>query len=188
MISDYTDMLALSCAHKRLEGGFMRRFAFLKAIFCLLLVFSFAADGYAASAKITAKDIAEMDAGQLLAKVGKDRGKLVIVNIFASWCPPCRDEIPGLVNVRKEFKEDEVVVIGVSVDKSMNDLVKYVNGMGINYPVFLAKGDFISRVGVTAVPQLLVYDKEGELVINHRGLVDEADLKKSIEEIQQGDT
>lgn len=162
----------------------MRRTAFLQALLCLLLVISFAGAADAASAKLSAKDIPSMDAGQLLAKVGAERGKLVIVNIFASWCPPCRDEIPGLINIRKEYKDSELVVLGVSVDKSINDLVKYVNGMGINYPVFLAKGDFISRVGVTAVPQLLIYDQKGELVINHRGLVDEADLKKSIGEIK----
>ena len=164
----------------------MRRYAICKALLCLLLVVVVAGSANIAIAKVNAKDIPTMDAGELLAKVGKDRGKLVIVNIFASWCPPCRDEIPGLINVRKELKEDEVVVIGVSVDKSMNDLVKYVNGMGINYPVYHAKGDFISRVGVTAVPQLLIYDQKGELVVNHRGLVDEADLKKSIEEIKAG--
>lgn len=162
----------------------MRRFINVQAALCLLALLAFAGPAFAAPDKISAKDIEPMDAGQLLAKIGVDRGKIVIVNIFASWCPPCRDEIPGLINVRNEYKEDEVVVLGVSVDKSMKDLVKYVNGMEINYPVFHAKGDFISRVGVTAVPQLLIYDKKGELVVNHRGLVDEADLKKSIDEIK----
>lgn len=162
----------------------MRRFAFFQVLLCLLLLCSLAGTATAASNKVSAKDIPTMDAGELLAKVGADRGKLVVVNIFASWCPPCRDEIPGLINIRKEYKEDELVMLGISVDKSMKDLVKYVNDMGINYPVYHAKGDFIARVGVTAVPQLLIYDKKGELVTNHRGLVDEADLKANIEEIK----
>ena len=162
------------------------RWSFLsKPVICLFFLLLLAGTALAAApVKVTDKDIPTMDAGQLLAKVGSERGKIVIVNVFASWCPPCRDEIPGLINVRNDYKEEEVLVFGVSVDKSLKDLVKYVNGMEINYPVFHATGDFISRVGVRAVPQLLIYDAKGELVKNHRGLVDEDDLKKDIEEIK----
>ena len=119
----------------------------------------------------------------MLNPVAKDKGKVIVVNIFASWCPPCRDEIPGLVKLRRKFSEDQVVLLGISVDKEPKALANYMTEMRINYPVLLAKENFVQKVGVTAVPQLLIYNKEGELVINHRGLVDEEDLNKAVTEI-----
>ncbi|MDL2216760.1 TlpA family protein disulfide reductase [Desulfovibrio sp. OttesenSCG-928-M14] len=158
----------------------MRRLA---ALFALLLMICLGAVGAQGADQINPGDIASIDAGELLKQVSQEKGKIFIVNVFASWCPPCRDEIPGLVNVRRAFTEGQVKLLGVSVDKEPKALAAYMKELHINYPVKLAKGDFIQRVGVTAVPQLLIYNKQGELVINHRGLVDEADLKSAITEI-----
>ena len=149
-----------------------------------LVAFSlFLAAGAFAATKVNPKDIPTIDAGELFNRVSKEKGKVVVVNVFASWCPPCRDEIPGLVKLRRNFPEDQVVLLGVSVDKEPKALANYMSEMHINYPVLLAKGNFVQRVGVTAVPQLLIYNKEGELVINHRGLVDEEDLNKEVTRI-----
>ena len=131
----------------------------------------------------SAKSVPEIDAGGLLKRIADESGKVVVVNVFASWCPPCREEIPGLIKVRRAFSEKDVVIIGISVDREPKALANYMGEMKITYPVMLAKGDFVERVGVTAVPQLLIYNRKGELVVNHRGLVDEADLSKAIREI-----
>ncbi len=139
-----------------------------------------AADAYA---KVKPGDIPGMDAGALLKLIAAEKGKVVIVNIFASWCPPCREEVPGLINVRKNFPAKDVVVLGVSADKEPKALANFMNEMKFNYPVKLAEGDFVAKVGVTAVPQLLIYNKAGELVVNHKGLVDEQDLTKAVKEI-----
>lgn len=127
--------------------------------------------------------VPEIDAGGLLKRIADESGKVVIVNVFASWCPPCREEIPGLIKIRRAFSEKDVVILGISVDREPKALANYMKELKITYPVMLAKGDFVERVGVTAVPQLLIYNKKGELVVNHRGLVDEADLSKAIKEI-----
>jgi len=158
----------------------MRRFALF---FALLLILGLSATSALAASPASAGDIQSIDAGELLKRVSQEKGKVFVVNVFASWCPPCRDEIPGLVNVRRAFPEDQLQMLGVSVDKEPKALVAYMKELHINYPVMLAKGDFIQRVGVTAVPQLLIYNKKGELVVNHRGLVDEADLKNAVTEI-----
>jgi len=164
----------------RPEGVNMRRFTIaVTVVLCCLLL----AGSAVAATRVNPKDIPSIDAGELLNLIGKDKGKVIVVNVFASWCPPCRDEIPGLVKLRRNFPEDKLVLMGVSVDKEPKALANYMQEMRINYPVKLAKGNFVQRVGVTAVPQLLIYNKEGELVINHRGLVDEEDLNKAVTEI-----
>jgi thiol-disulfide isomerase/thioredoxin len=157
----------------------MRRFLTLTTLFAMLCLGAASVQ----AADIKPGDIPTVDAGDLLKRVAADKGKIIVVNVFASWCPPCRDEIPGLVNLRHSFPEDKVVLLGVSVDKEIKALIAYMKDLRINYPVLLAKGDFIQRVGVTAVPQLLIYNKKGELVVNHRGLVDEPDLKNAVNEI-----
>lgn len=108
---------------------------------------------------------------------------MVVVNVFASWCPPCRKEVPGLVEVRKAFPESEVTLIGVSVDKTPKALYNFLDGMGINYPIYLAENKFEEAVGVTAVPLLLIYDKRGELVTTHEGYVEKEDLIEAIKKI-----
>ena len=157
----------------------MRRFYFIILAMCLVLGLAVAGSASAASAK----DVPQIDAGGLLKRIAGESGKVMVVNVFASWCPPCREEIPGLIAVRRTFPEKDVVILGISVDREPKALTNYMSEMKITYPVMLAKGDFVERVGVTAVPQLLIYDKKGELVVNHRGLVDEADLRKAIQEI-----
>ena len=135
------------------------------------------------AASISPGDIPTIDGGGLFKRVSADKGKVVVVNVFASWCPPCRDEIPGLVNIRRAFTEDKVVLLGISVDREPKALANYMGEMRMNYPVMLATGDFIQRIRVRAVPQLLIYNKQGELVFNHQGLMDEEDIKATINEI-----
>lgn len=158
----------------------MRRFTFV----LMMLALAFAvgtATVHAASVKPS--DIPTIDGTGLFKRVTAEKGKVVLVNIFASWCPPCRDEIPGLINIRKNFNEDQLVVLGISVDREPKALANYIGEMHMNYPVLLATGDFIQRIQVRAVPQLLIYNKQGELVFNHQGLMDEADIRDIIDEI-----
>lgn len=135
------------------------------------------------AASVNPSDIPAVDGAGFFKRVNAEKGKVVVVNVFASWCPPCRDEIPGLVNLRKLMPKDKVEFIGVSVDKEPKALANYMEEMNINYSVLLGKGDFIQRIRVRAVPQLLIYNQQGELVFNHQGLMDEADIRDSINEI-----
>jgi len=153
-------------------------------VFFTILAFVFVLGTAAVhAASISPGDIPTLDGGGFFKRITADKGKVVVVNVFASWCPPCRDEIPGLVNVRRSFPEDRVVLLGVSVDREPKALANYMSEMNMNYPVFLATGDFIQRLKVRAVPQLLIYNKQGELVFNHQGLMDEADIRDTINEI-----
>jgi thiol-disulfide isomerase/thioredoxin len=158
----------------------MRRYAVCFTALALIFVLGTTA---VHAASINPGDIPTIDGGDFFKRVTADKGKLVVVNVFASWCPPCRDEIPGLVNIRRSYSEDQVALLGVSVDREPKALANYMSEMNMNYPVFLAAGDFIQRLKVRAVPQLLIYNKRGELVFNHQGLMDEADIRDTINEI-----
>lgn len=149
------------------------------------------ASAFAASSQKPPVDIPGIDATGLFKYLEGQKGKVVVLNMFASWCPPCRKEVPRLVNIRKDLKEEDVHIFGVAVHDQPRALANYMSEMHINYPVFLGErylpqeftlhnkknGD---RVEVSAVPMLLIFNKKGELVSSDVGLLDEGAMKKSI--------
>ena len=137
----------------------------------------------AGQAAIYPKDIPTIDGDGFFKRVAADKGKVIVVNVFASWCPPCRDEIPGLVSIRRSLPEEQVVLLGISVDREPKALANYMSEMSMNYPVLLARGNLIQRLGVRVVPHLLIYNKRGELVFDHKGFMNEADIRAAINTI-----
>lgn len=106
-----------------------------------------------------------------------NKGKVVVINFFATWCPPCREEIPGLMRIRKAFGEDKLLLIGASLDQDEKALYAYMDEMRFNYPVMKSGLDLARAAGVSAIPHLLIFDGAGEVAANQPGYVQEADLK-----------
>jgi thiol-disulfide isomerase/thioredoxin len=103
------------------------------------------------------------------------RGKVVFVNFWATWCPPCREEIPALVALQEKYK-DKIVVVGISEDEIPPSEVRgYAAAQSINYPVAMTTPELrkIFR-GVTALPTTFVIDREGRLVQKHVGMLNAA--------------
>ena len=115
-------------------------------------------------------------------------GKVVLVTFWATWCPPCKLEVPGLVNLQKKYEQSGFTVLGISLDEGGAGVVKpFLKDFGINYPVVLGDekitGDF---GGVEAIPKSFVIDRQGTVVAGFLGLTSEADLEKSIEPLLGG--
>ncbi len=111
--------------------------------------------------------------------IASHKGKIVLVNFFATWCPPCREEIPGLVSVANSMSKD-VVVVGISVDEDPKKLPSFTESMKIDYPIYLAELSLAQAFKVQTIPHNLVYDKSGKLVANASGFVTEEELKQFI--------
>jgi thiol-disulfide isomerase/thioredoxin len=99
------------------------------------------------------------------------RGKVILLNFWATWCGPCRAEIPTLVKLQERYK-DQLQIIGLVVDEDEEDPVRQVVAAeGINYPVAMAPSDVrIHYGGITALPSVFVIDREGRVVQKHVGL------------------
>jgi thiol-disulfide isomerase/thioredoxin len=100
-------------------------------------------------------------------------GKVVLLNFWATWCGPCREEIPDLIALQTKYK-DNLQIIGISVDDDEADVVKkVVEQTGINYQVAMASPEVRMQYGgVTALPTSFVLDTEGRVVQKHEGLRD----------------
>lgn len=107
--------------------------------------------------------------------LAESRGKVILLNFWATWCGPCRAEIPYLIKLQEHYK-DQLQIIGLVVDEDEEDMVrKVVSAEGINYPVAMASTEVrIQYGGITALPSVFVIDREGRVVQKHVGLFNPA--------------
>ncbi|HEX4380001.1 MAG TPA: TlpA disulfide reductase family protein, partial [Candidatus Acidoferrum sp.] len=98
-------------------------------------------------------------------------GKVILLNFWATWCGPCRAEIPDLIELQKKYA-DKLQIIGLDVDDDDSTEVKqFVEKFGINYPVAMVTNEIrIQYGGVAALPTSFVLDSEGRVVQKHEGL------------------
>jgi thiol-disulfide isomerase/thioredoxin len=115
-----------------------------------------------------------LDAKDLVGKaVNKNNwpGKVVLVNFWATWCPPCRVEIPELLELKKEYK-DRLEIVGISEDDDPPEKVmKFAQLKRMNYPIVMATPELIEAYGgVPALPTSFLIDTQGRVVQKHSGL------------------
>lgn len=111
------------------------------------------------------------------------RGKVLVINYWATWCAPCRFETPGLVNVANEYKSRGVEMFGVTMDENTADVPPFVEKYGIKYQILLPGDDpNVSSEGIS-LPTTFLYDKAGRLAKRYTGIVLESTLKSDIEEL-----
>jgi len=99
------------------------------------------------------------------------KGKIVLLNFWATWCGPCRAEIPSLIELQTKYK-DQIQILGMNVDDEDETQVRaVVQGEGINYPVLMTPLDVrMAYGGITALPTVFIINTEGRVVQKHVGL------------------
>ena len=115
-------------------------------------------------------------------------GKVVILDFWATWCPPCRKGIPDLISIQNEYKDD-LVVIGISLDQpaTQDQLIPFIKNYGINYPIVLGDLEVSAAYGnIQAIPTSFIIDQEGNIINKHIGLVLKSTLAEEINSLLTG--
>ncbi len=108
---------------------------------------------------------------------GLPEGKVVLLNFWATWCPPCRKEVPSMVKVYDKFKDRGFEIVAVSVDKQRDDVVKFVQEYGMNFTVLHdVNSTFSASYGVFRFPESYIIDRKGIVRQHIKG---EADWMKA---------
>jgi thiol-disulfide isomerase/thioredoxin len=110
------------------------------------------------------------------------RGKVVLVNFWATWCPPCRVETPALVDLHSKYANRGFTIAGITMDEEPQDTVPaFVNKYGISYPILTPTAQLSLIDRVEALPTSILIDRSGRIARTYIGLVTEIGLSDDIE-------
>jgi thiol-disulfide isomerase/thioredoxin len=99
------------------------------------------------------------------------KGKVVFINFWASWCPPCRAEMPSLENLYQKFKDDDrFVFLFMNEDEDKNKAIEYLEKNSFTIPLFYSSGNVPREIFSGSLPTTIVLDKEGKIVLKHQGM------------------
>src|SRR4051812_29978393 len=110
------------------------------------------------------------------------RGKVVVMNFWASWCPPCVKELPLLERTQRSLQRRGATVLGVNIQDATEDALRYVRRFDLTYPsVRDVDRKFARRFGTNQYPETFVVDRDGRITALRRGPVDRAWIKENVE-------
>lgn len=102
----------------------------------------------------------------------ENKDKIILFNFFGSWCPPCKAETPYFIDVYEKYKNDNFLIVGLSVDPNKEDAIEFVNRYGITYPVYIADISLQNDFKIRNIPTTLIV-KDGMLVRSFPGQIPE---------------
>ncbi|PAU94431.1 alkyl hydroperoxide reductase [Aliifodinibius salipaludis] len=113
------------------------------------------------------------------------RGKVIVLNFWATWCAPCRKEIPDFIELHKKMKDDGVLFAGISVDEEGWDAVRpFANDLDINYPIMVDNGSISNEYGpIRAIPTTFIINKKGQVEYVAPGMVTKEKLQPILEKL-----
>ena len=122
-------------------------------------------------------------------KIEGVKDKIILLDFFATWCPPCKAEIPHLINLQKKYKDKlKIVSILLENNKPDSEIESFIKYNGINYTVTNDKNNYklSSMLGeIQSIPFMILYDKNGDVITHYLGAIPEeminSDIKKALE-------
>ena len=156
---------------------------FLSMTAAIAAMLWFAATSYQAHAATTAAPEWQLnDPDGQPVKLSDFKGKVVILDFWATWCPPCRAEIPGFIALQKQYAAQGLTVVGVSLDTAGASVVKsFMQHLGMNYPVVIGDEKTAADYGgITAIPTTFVIDRSGKIVTSHQGYASQVVFESEI--------
>ena len=120
----------------------------------------------------TAPDFALNDSEGVRIKLSDYKGRVVLLNFWATWCKGCVLEIPWFIEFQERYKENGLTIIGVSIDDSWKPVKAFVEEKKVNYPIVLDTEGLRKIYELNSMPMTLLIDRIGEIAVSYIGVVD----------------
>jgi cytochrome c biogenesis protein CcmG/thiol:disulfide interchange protein DsbE len=131
-----------------------------------------------------APDFTLPDADEKPITLSAYRGKVVLLDFWATWCHGCKTEIPWYIEFSKQYQNQCLAVIGVSMDDEGMKVVKpFLAARKINYPVVIGNDALGKQFNLESMPLTLLIDRDGRIAVSHAGIVDKEDFESHIREL-----
>lgn len=132
----------------------------------------------------SAPDFTLVDSNGSSVRLSNYKGKVVLLDFWATWCHGCKTEIPWYISFESKYKNQGLAAIGVAMDDDGRKKVKpFVNAKKMNYPVVLGNDSLAKRYGIKALPVTLLIDRQGRIAVSHTGLVDKTVFEEQIQSL-----
>lgn len=128
-------------------------------------------------------DLSLSDLNGRVSRLSDFKGKVVLLNFWATWCVPCKEEIPEFVGLHRDYKEKGLEIIGVALDPNAEKVPPFVRQYGITYPVLLGNSATVEQWGIRGIPMTFVVNQKGKIVEYYNGPVKRVSLEKVIRQL-----
>jgi cytochrome c biogenesis protein CcmG/thiol:disulfide interchange protein DsbE len=177
------DWLLIGIMNQHLKKGlFMKR---MLSISVVLTVFLFTACATQPEKKQKAPNFSLQTQNGKAIELSKLKGKVVLVNFWATWCPPCRAEIPDFIELYDSYKSKGFEIVGIALDEDgWSKVAPYIEEVKINYPVVLGSTKVVQQYGgIEAIPTTFIVDKKGYIVACQVGLLSKELLEQKLKSL-----
>ena len=116
-------------------------------------------------------------------RLADHRGQVVVVNVWATWCGPCRVELPGFVDVQREMRDDGVQFVGLAVDGDASVVQDYAEAEALNFPQIASQRIAARAFPGNVIPRTYLIDKQGRIRYTHSGVLLKWSLRDALERL-----
>ena len=118
-------------------------------------------------------------------KLADLKGKVVLVNFWATWCEGCQVEIPWFVEFQREYADRGLAVVGIAMDDDWKSVKPWIEEKKVNYPVVIGNQGLGKQYGLIGMPLTALVDREGRIADVHNGIVDKTATEQRIKDLLQ---